>query len=152
MGCDIHSYAERKDINGQWGEIDFQPFDWRSYGMYGFLADVRNYSGIEPISKPRGLPNDLTPIIKNTAKMWGLDGHSHSWLTVAELLAFNYDAPMEDRRADFLHKTHGSGPDTCEPGDGIKTTYRKFLGEGFFTDLKKLQDMGAERIVFWFDS
>ena len=63
MGCDIHSYAEvRNKETGKWEQAfnfvtlnDFDknylnrekgdyPFDWRAYGMYGFLAGVRNYS------------------------------------------------------------------------------------------------------------
>ncbi len=152
MGCDIHSYAERKDESGKYVDLEFSPFDNRSYGTFGFLANVRNYSGIEPISEARGLPQNLSPSVKEAAYDWNSDGHNYSWLTVAELTAFNYDATTEDRRTDFRHKTPGSGPDTCAPGDGIKTTYREFLGGGFFEDLAKLQDMDAERIVFWFDN
>lgn len=56
MGCDIESFAEVKNQKGEWIKIkkkvfksDFggktsQPFAWRSYGIFGFLADVRNYS------------------------------------------------------------------------------------------------------------
>ena len=39
MGCDIHSFAEKKTQQG-WEFIDLAPFDRRSYGMYGFLAGV----------------------------------------------------------------------------------------------------------------
>ncbi|MGA1580296.1 MAG: hypothetical protein ACO35B_06420 [Luminiphilus sp.] len=32
-------------MNGKWERVpNFTPFSWRSYGMFGFLADVRNYS------------------------------------------------------------------------------------------------------------
>lgn len=54
MGCDIHSFAEvRKD--GKWIRVEepvfdglgdkktSEPFGWRSYSTFGFLADVRNY-------------------------------------------------------------------------------------------------------------
>lgn len=60
MCCDIHSYAERKVgdryelVNDrvfptEYGAPHSAPFDWRSYGMYGFLAGVRNYSEVTPI-------------------------------------------------------------------------------------------------------
>jgi hypothetical protein len=71
---------------------------------------------------------------------------------VSELVDFNYDAPMEDRRV-----TRQTGPNswnggcTCEPGEGEQTTFREFLGKAFFEDLEKLKASGAERVVFWFD-
>ena len=65
MGCDIHYHAEKregdawvkvtrqfeKDPKYDW-EID--PLDNRSSGTFAFLADVRNYSGVTPISAPAG--------------------------------------------------------------------------------------------------
>jgi len=154
MGCDIHSYAERKDESGKYVDLDFSPFDNRSYGTFGFLADVRNYSAVPPISQPRGLPDDVSSEVPERDETWGSDGHSHSWLSVAELVSFDYDSAMEDRRHTVQTGPRSwNGGATCEVGQGKKkTTFRKFLGDGFFADLKKLQDMGAERVVFWFES
>lgn len=141
MGCDIHIRAQDENFRDI-GEVNL----WRCYGIFGFLADVRNYSGITPLSKPRGLPDGMKEDDR-------FDYHSHSWLSVKELVDFNYDAMTEDRRC-----TRQTAPNcydggcTCEPGEGKKTTYREFLGEGFFDFLKELQDMTAARIVFWFDS
>lgn len=146
MGCDIHTQAERK-VNGKWEAISgFVPFDWRSYGMFAFLAGVRNYSAVPPISEPRGLPDDAV-------QSDDLGDHSFSWLSMDELLAFNYDQPLEDRRY-----TRQEGPNffnggaTAEAGEGTMTTYREFLGKAFFADLEKLKAAGAERVVFGFDS
>jgi hypothetical protein len=127
MGCDIHSYAE-KQVNGKWESLDFSPFDWRSYGLYGFLAGVRNYSDVPPLAAPRGLPRDVSAHVQEEADGWDSDGHSHSWLSVEELSAFDYDAAVE------------------------MTTWREFLGPDFFRDLRRLKAEGAERIVFWFDN
>ncbi len=44
-----------------------------------------------------------------------------------------------------------SGAVVVEPGHGKHVTFREFLGEGFFDEIKRLRDAGAERIVFWFD-
>jgi hypothetical protein len=148
MGCDIHTYAERRDENGNWGDLDFAPFDYRSYRTFGFLANVRNYSAVESISEARGLPKDLSPGVKEAVEGWGSDGHNHSWLSVEELLAFDYDAVTEDRRVTIAN----NGGCTAPPGGGKRMTFRKFLGDRFFTDLVKLQDIGAERVVFWFGS
>lgn len=66
MGCDIHVMAERRGSGGGYEPIADNifsdpfsdrnvsaPFDWRAYGMFAFLAGVRNYSGVDPISSPR---------------------------------------------------------------------------------------------------
>jgi hypothetical protein len=145
MGCDIHSYAERKNQSGKWEMIEFSPFKWRNYDWFGFLADVRNYSAIPPIAEPRGLPKGLSPRVREKVDDWGSDGHSKSWLSVAELVAFNYDAECEDR---YMEQTGG----ICEPGQGKMTTFRKLLGKRFLRDVAKLQKIGAERVVFWFDN
>ena len=155
MGCDIHSYAEKK-VNEKWekvGEVfpmdewdrnyykkDFNesPFDWRSYAMFGFLADVRNYYNSEYLSEPKGLPDDISQEVKEKADDWDGDGHSHSFLTVKELTDFDYGKTFFDDR----------GKET--------ETYRSFLGEQFFDDLEILKNLDENpenvRVVFWFDN
>lgn len=154
MGCDIHSHAERKNASGAWEKIDgLEPFDWRAYGMFRFLAGVRNYSNVPQIAERRGFPEDASKAVAANYESWGDDARSASWLTAEELLAFNYDAPCEDRRVTRqLGPNHWSGGCTCAPGEGQQTTFREFLGEGFFEELRKLQEAGAERVVFWFDN
>lgn len=153
MGCDIHSFAEKRS-NGKWEAVeDFHPFDWRSYGLYGFLADVRNYSGVPVLAMPRGMPDDASATVKEECEQWNSDGHTHSWLSVEELLAFNYDAPVEDRRVTVrVSDNHFDGGRTVIPGQGEMTTWREFLGPDFFRDLQRLKDTGTERVVFWFDN
>lgn len=153
MGCDIHSNAERKTESGFEKISGLEPFGWRSYGMFGFLANVRNYSDVPPIAERRGVPEDMSPEVAKDYEGWGMGAHGASWLSVEELAAFNYDAKMEDRRV-----TRQTGPSswnggcTAEPGGGKETTFREFLREGFFADIQKLKDAGADRIVFWFNS
>ena len=153
MGCDIHTLAQRKTDDG-YVDLEFKPFDWRSYGMFGFLADVRNYSAVPPISKPRGLPEDL----KNAVVIGGWDSHdidlhSLSWLSVAELVAFDYDQLMEDRRVTRqVAPGFFNGVCTADEGEGEATTFRAFLAERFFEDLQKLVELGADRVVFGFDN
>lgn len=175
MGGDIHSFAEVKNAQtGKWekvGEVfpldeydrkacnkEFgdSPFDWRSYSMYGFLAGVRNYSHCEPLSEPKGLPDDLSPEVAKEAEEWAGDGHSHSWLTLKELLAFDYDKTFRDKRV-----TKQVAPDfwndaaLAEEGEGAHVTYRERLGEPFFRALEVLKTLGEPenvRVVFWFDN
>jgi hypothetical protein len=173
MGCDIHSYAETK-WNGKWelstkpvfknswydpksdyfkDEPKFipEPFNWRSYSMYGFLADVRNYSYSPVISEPRGLPDDVSDEVKKEYDYWDMDGHSHSWLTLRELLDYDYDQIFEDRRTT----KDGDGAADAGEGNGVKTSIREFLGESFFEQIEGMQKLGNPedvRVVFWFDN
>lgn len=153
MGCDIHSYAERCVGNKYFALPAFEPFEVRSYSTYAFLAGVRNYSGIVPITAPRGIPIDASIDVMTANDEWGMNAHTPSWLSVSELEAFNYDVEMEDRR--YMKQTGPNsftGAATCEPGQGKRMTWREFLGDEFFEDLRKLKLLGADRIVFWFDN
>jgi hypothetical protein len=169
MGCDIHAYTEWQGGDGKWHKVgdafpldDFDkewsgkdfgdsPFNWRSYGLFGFLAGVRNYSRAPVIAEPRGLPTDMSVEIRAIwDEDWDLDGHTPSWLSRAELLAFDYDQTFEDRRV-----TRGNnGAALADVGEGEQTTFREFLGAGYFRDLEVLRQVEAPevRIVFWFDS
>ena len=173
MGCDIHCFAEKRN-NGQWEKIGDvftldeydkkyydkekgdQPFNWRSYSMFAFLACVRNYDHLDPISTPRGLPNDMSPQVKEEYLSWGVDAHSCSWLSARELLDFNYEKIFENRRATVqLAPNIFSGAGLAEKGKGEMISYRNNLGEFFFKHLQELENIGNPedtRIVFWFDN
>lgn len=152
MGCDIHTYAERKTGNTYKLVKDMTPFDWRAYGMYGFLAGVRNYSDVPALAANRGLPDDVCAQVSAEYERWGCDAHSASWIDVQELADFNYDQTVEDRRVTRQTAWGLDGGCTAEPGGGAMTTYREFLGDSFFTDLDKLKASGVDRVVFWFDN
>lgn len=111
MGCDIHLSVEAKGgEHGRWRRLDrtISIPDWRSttpyrldwgdhrnYNAFAMLANVRNgfgFAGIdlgegfEPIDTPRGLPADCSIEVQEDSDNWGVDGHSHSWFTLRELL------------------------------------------------------------------
>lgn len=44
-----------------------------------------------PIFNPRGVPEDASPEFVEISDGWGGDGHSHSYLTVRELLDYDWD-------------------------------------------------------------
>ena len=72
--------------------------DSRNYAMFSVLANVRNYGETEYIDEPRGLPEDVTEMVKEDAENWGIDGHSHSYLTLKELIDFqNKQTPLRHR-------------------------------------------------------
>lgn len=116
MGCDIHvcceyrNFSENKWINCDHfrlnpyfkndseddGEriVEVVPiYGDRNYALFTTLAGVRNYSGNAPISEVRGLPNDIHPLTKGLADIWGCDGHSHSYYTLKELMDYMDTSP-----------------------------------------------------------
>lgn len=147
MGADIHLYGEKKNDKGEY-EALAEFFDMRSYRVFGFLADVRNYSAVKPIAECRGIPDDVSVDVKDLYKIWYGDAHSASWLTLDELLNFNYKETVEDRRCTIGN----NGGCTAPEGEGKLTSYKDFLGEFYFNELEKLKEAGADRVVFWFDN
>jgi hypothetical protein len=142
MSCDIHIYQEKK-VDGKYEGKRSDFLDYQSYGLFGFLANVRNYSAITPISKRRGIPID-SPFYEKLQSMYY---HSGSWLSIEELLSYDYEQIIEDRRCTIDH----DGGRTCEPGKGEKMALRKFLGKQYFDDLQGLKESKTDRIVFCFD-
>lgn len=90
-----------------------------------------------------------------------LDYHSYSYLTLKELLDFNYEKSFEKLEMSFLYKEDNvviAGSiftETAKEGEGEITSYRNYLGEWFFEELDKMKKLGDPenvRIVFWFDN
>ena len=165
MGCDIHSFVEinwvpfKEDVfSTHYGSFTMSPFDWGSYSIFGFLAGVRNYSCCTPISEPKGLPSDSEYLKRHYARDDGY--HSHSFLTVKELIDFDYDQKFWDRRITRTTVLPNGGVSSngaalAEEGEGETITYREHLGKGFFEDLDVLKTLGEPenvRVLFWFDN
>jgi hypothetical protein len=159
MGCDIHLYVERRTDSG-WEHVPDHSDDWRdtanwystrNYNLFAILADVRNghgFAGIKtgdgfiPIDYPRGLPADVSTKVDAECVEWGIDGHSHSHLTIAEILAFDWDQSTTlatpvggDVRRPYYR---------CASDDWWGTVMRAArLSKGSLDDV---------RFVFWFDN
>lgn len=90
-------------------------FDDRNYNLFAILANVRNRFDFKPISEPRGLPDDLSPAVRKLtgeaesdpldAEVIGEDDessdvdlgdHSQSWLTLRELLAYDWSQEVKE--------------------------------------------------------
>lgn len=92
---------EDGDPNYDYDRLWDDPLDInRNYNLFAILADVRNgrgFAGIKtgegfiPISQPKGLPKNVSKEVKHESDEYGRDGHSHSYLTVQELLAYNWE-------------------------------------------------------------
>ncbi len=129
MGCDIHVFIEAKTYTG-WHCVHHPQIN-RWYSLFSKMADVRNdvpggQYYIEPISKARGLPDDVSEI----ARLLLVDGdnHSLSWLSAAE---------WEIIRADERYK-----------GDGKLSDAVPYEVDSDYRD-KRILDY---RIVFGFDN
>ena len=139
MGCDIHLHIECK-INGEWYHYN-HPDVKRDYDLFAKMAGVRG--DIDPISEPRGLPDDITFLTQFDAEVhWGIDGHSHSYLTVEEI-----------QRLKEWYETQ------LPPAAPLFRFYDIFgflFGNSFDGILKYPNDypFGVEdvRFVFWFDN
>jgi hypothetical protein len=148
MGADIHTFVETfRDGRWQyetgalvtpmdeWADPS-EPFEWRHYSMFGFLAGVRDHD-VPQIAETRGLPDDVSAEVRGKHGN-DPDWFSESWLTLAELLAYDgYDRPTNYRYG------------TNEP-------LREVLGDMFFQHLDDLGKLAARpedvRVVFWFDN
>lgn len=87
---------------GYWN-TDGSFYDNKNYYIFSILADVRNGSDrIEPISDPRGVPEDCCYPYRVILEQWGLDAHSKSYFTLEELLNIDWSIYNEDWISDFL--------------------------------------------------
>lgn len=125
MGCDIHVYSEKwNPFDKRWqsadiwiedircstpGELRVEPevYEGRNYNLFAMLANVRNgygFAGVDtgdgfvPIDMPRGLPPDVSVLVKKQSDGWGDDGHSHSYFTLRELKAYNWNGGITKLR------------------------------------------------------
>ncbi len=106
-----------------------QPYIDRNYNLFGALAGVR-HPYMDVISGLKGLPNDVSDEICRISDDWGIDGHSHNYLTVKELIDSNY-YKMTDKDLD---------------GVGVGTYFFREV----INSLLELGDPENIRVVFWF--
>ena len=135
MGCDIHVHTEVK-IDGLWHHYG-SPYVDRYYTLFGYMAGVRN-TDVIPISEPRGLPDDITLITWIDNDRYGIDGHSHSWLSGPEVT-----------QLEELLKPHN------EQYFYIERIFGYLFGNGWdFHEYPEEYPPQLEdaRVVFWFDN
>jgi hypothetical protein len=94
MGCDIHPHIQFVHRPGLDGHKEFLD-SWtvvlsRDYQLFALMAGVRG--DLEPVSEPRGLPEQISWEIDEEAfeyaggeKRPEPDWHTYSWLTLDEL-------------------------------------------------------------------
>lgn len=156
MGTDIHVYIEQKIIKNdnplmtEWISVDEWINDprleimevrqryWedRNYLLFAILANVRNQYNIQPISLPKGLPDDVSPEVKKQSDEENGDVHTRSWLTLKELLEYDWQQTMEDDNEEIY------------PYEELVIP---FVSE-FISRLSKIDEPENVRMVFWFDN
>lgn len=104
-------YVEKlwSEVHGNLEYVHNAYYTGRNYNLFAILADVRNGygfagcdtgSGFNPIlgrDMWRGLPYNVCPEIATQYKKWGEDAHSSTWLTVAELDAYDWEQTTNER-------------------------------------------------------
>jgi hypothetical protein len=196
MGCDIHLFTERKrSINNEqkWVNVDnwkLNPYyaeddtdeecqytlnsayRHRNYALFSILANVRNDSENKPISEPRGLPEDISEVVKSESDRWDGDGHSHSFFTMKEL----YEYYEQNNIVKFSGLVDANGVKEIEAGkmpnwwcksstqkelvwkewqqeNYVLKSFIEALEKHFESDYyRKEEDSEKYRIVFWFDN
>jgi len=137
MGCDIHFHSEVK-IKGEWRHYSSNDIK-RNYRLFSKMANVRNSDrSEEPISRPKGLPKDISDITKLCADQWNSDGHSHSWLSADEITTLY----------EWMRKIDLTLP--------YELNFPYFCGNDFAEFKLYPEDWPQEiedvRYVFWFDN
>ena len=64
MGTDICGWVEVKYGNMWWPIIKIDYLVNRNYDIFGCLFGVRNYANFKPIAPDRGLPEDVSSLVK----------------------------------------------------------------------------------------
>jgi len=143
MGCDIHLHIEVK-VNGKW-EHYASPWIQRNYTLFEKMAGVRG-DDENAISLPKGMPEDASFITKQSCEDFGSDGHSHSYLTLNEIVQ------LEDW-LNSLPKVEGNYLAT-DLEHSILHTYCE--GNSFAGILRYPKEKPSwiedTRFVFWFDN
>lgn len=198
MGCDIHMYVEYKRqekwVNGDYfkenqyydSNDESEPkyaiielYGSRNYSLFSTLAGVRDYSEkVEPVSEPKGFPEDSCEFVRKEYEDWDCDGHTHSWLTLKELKEFqstnpvmHYSGMISQEQIKSLEE-NGKKPDSWCQWTTMKGFERREWtepNETLIPLIERLQNRCHEllqyewqeyndendnniRIVFWFDN
>jgi hypothetical protein len=144
MGCDIHFYIEVKTKNG-W-ELYSHPNIKRKYILFAKLSNVRNYDNIDHF-EIKGLPKDISYIVKKSYEGWRNDAHSANYITgneIVELEKWLEEYKPYGDKGFLLNDLEFSILNTWFEGNSFAGFY-KYPDErpGWVFDI---------RFVFWFDN
>ena len=125
MGCDIHGFWEAQTPSGEWIAFRFVN-DTRSYEWFGIIADVR--SSQESLTSHRGIPGTASPGWKTYCERWGRDLHSHTHLTLHEVV--NANMLLSKKEHDWAIGTNEIHEVIPTPIEEIKALYLPGSNDG----------------------
>ena len=179
MGCDIHLFCEKQTKEGTWICVDHfkvsphikpdsmgiktvedfigylipEPlYDGRNYAFFTMLAGVRRRSDVEQIAEIRGLPCDVSNLVKAFSDYWGCDGHSRSWYTAKELLEYrNQLEESLSKESSEIRRAYSALNNLCvNIMRRMVEVFHLYDSGAALEEIKENAD--KFRIVFWFDN
>lgn len=81
-------------------KVSEEVYEGRSYDLFAILANVRNGRGFAgcktgdgfvPMTDDRGIPEDVSDEGREYLGRYGGDGHSHTYMTLAEILTYDWE-------------------------------------------------------------
>ncbi|WP_317970333.1 hypothetical protein [Paenibacillus sp. CCS19] len=117
-------------------EVRNRYWTYRNYLLFAILANVRNHYNIQPISQPKGLPEDVSHEVKKQSDEENGDAHTRSWLTLKELLEYDWQQKFEDNNNEIVP---------------LEAMVIPFVNE-FIPRLSEIDVSENVRMVFWFDN
>lgn len=173
MGCDIHAMIERRTVPYpdsspgyvRWANAGEPDVD-RNYQVFAVLAGVRAERDDWPkISAPRGIPSDACGAMASWHSEWEADAHSASWVTLAEMKAFDHGQTVWSDRLVSGRDKDGNITETCAwsnreyPKVGQTNVFGPWGPEQWLTLIASLEAVKREgdtdediRMVFFFDN
>ena len=171
MGCDIHLFLEKRLSKNEVWQLDenhtikieddeeyLNEVDatGRDYSLFSVLAGVRRMADYPCIYERRGLPYDVSELLKVPQQ----DGHSHSWLTLDEfkncLIAAGYDLTTNKScEAFYEYSSYPGGWNALPEHYTTVVNYCEqwIANEAAEAMLLNRTDIEPEvRLIFWFDS
>lgn len=192
MGCDIYIACEYLGYKGVWKNCDHfkvnhyyneeegdekyivqDIYNDRNYEVFAMLANVRNYGEIVAFDDPRGIPSDACEYTRKRIERWDSDGHSHSYMTLAELKDYVGEYPpikcegyvSEDAAMQIADYPVYSGGYLTRKTEDFCVFMEWIRPNPVLPIIKALEERSAEefyrynednddkiRIVFWFDN
>lgn len=135
-------------------------YDGRSYAFFSLLAGVRSNGDVEPLDDTRGLPHDVSDIVKAYSDYWKDDGHSHSWYAAKELFEAKYemeaDRPWFDSSETLVNEelkwAYNSLCSLCQEITRrmVDVFYIYSTSEAVIEERVR-ENADKFRVVFWFD-
>jgi hypothetical protein len=137
------------------GYIDFKPVRavCRDYRMFAQIASVRGQGPRQAL----GLPDDVSEVISKASDVYGVDGHSHSFLPLDEYKKVLFEELRYEptNRSDAFYERSLPYKDQppyyttlvnyCEKLKDEKSLDKQILGKDTSSEVQV-------RLVFWFDN